>query len=289
MKQLVLGLVLAPLMAFADIEIVSLHGASSFENSSSNSLGLPIVYGGTGGLQVHCNEEDAQGRCNTCNDLKGQFAVCNEKRVYDDLVLTVQFRSDLNTSSGQAFLQTKVGERIRLVGASAELAAKAVHTVEVQWQTLCNEMGMAGTCEGLSDSVQLDLVIEQAGQVKDSQSIAFVIADPDPAKTGDLDTIDLCEDSQGTASEGGVCDFKIHGGNHFVRFARFEANGSFPNQDVAQVESLRVFISDMSFTEIVDPNSGLMPQDLKVRVSEDGHVDVDRLVTGLRPKYRILC
>ncbi|NQY99968.1 MAG: hypothetical protein HRT45_04775 [Bdellovibrionales bacterium] len=194
------------------------------------------------------------------------------------------FRSDVANSEGRALLETADGVRVPLSSPTFVMTSGAAHRVEVKWRELCSVISEGSTCEGLSTTGQIKLLLELDGDVVDSQSFTVVVADPDPAKTGQLDTLDLCPDSDGTAASGGVCNFQVHGGHHFVRFSMFGVNGGFPNANLVPVDRVRVFMSEMSFTELVDPNSGLMPQDLKVRTEADGNITIDNLVHGLRPR-----
>ncbi|NQZ02710.1 MAG: hypothetical protein HRT45_18765 [Bdellovibrionales bacterium] len=276
--------------SFAEIEILNVIGDSALDlnlnPNQQNDQGTPIIYGGVGGLEANCNEEDSEGRCNTCNDLTS-FGVCNEQRIYDDLVLTITFRSDSDNSAGEAFVEDNEGNRLGLVDSTGRLGSGAAHRLDIQWSEICDEIDNTGTCEGVSDSVQLRLLIEDNGDTRDSEEITVIVADPDPTKSGDKDTLDLCTDSDGTDAEGGICDWIAYPGDGKIFLDQVSSGDSaFPNEDGIQIRSVRVFITDDetdAFDAIAGPGStgNLTPEDLEVFTENDNDPEIDQVIDGL--------
>ncbi|MEO0334854.1 MAG: CFI-box-CTERM domain-containing protein [Pseudomonadota bacterium] len=276
-------------IATAEIEITSVIGDSAFDPNLNNlnDQGTPIIYGGVGGLEANCDEEGSEGLCDTCEDLTSGFGVCNERRIYDDLILRISFRSDQNNSEGEAFLEDNQGNRLTLIDSTNRLGSGAVHTIQIQWDEICDEIDNTGTCEGVADSVQLRLVIDDNGDTRDSDDITIIVADPDPTKSGDKDTLDLCDDSDGTDAEGGICDWVAYPGDEKIFLDQVSSGDSaFPNEDDTPIKSVRVFISDdegNAFDAIAGPGStgNLDPEDLEVFTEDDNDPEIDQVIDGL--------
>jgi hypothetical protein len=277
-------------LGYAEIEITQVIGDSALDlnlnQNDQTSTGTPIIYGGVGGDEANCNEEDEEGRCNTCNDLT-TFEVCNEKRIYDNLVLEIYLRSDRDNSAGEAFVEDNEGNRLTLVDSTGRLSSGATHRVGLQWSEICNEIGGTGTCEGIADSVQLRLLIEDNGDTQDSEEITVIVADPDPSDSNGKDTIDLCEDIDGSEAEGGICDWVAYPGDGKIFLDQVSSGDSaFPNEDDIPIKFVRVFISDDetdAFDAIASPGStgNLDPEDLEVFIKDDNDPEIDQVINGL--------
>jgi hypothetical protein len=203
--------------AFATISELQIVKGASFINVTSAST-TPIVYGGIAGAFSKCDAESVANNlpCDNCN---ATVEPCNEKRIYPNLLLSVEFKSDKDfTADGTARIRFQAGVSNAIIypevgNASTTFPAKATLFASVSWLKICEALDSPNCAVDMSSLQNLRVGIESNGNF--DESINFQVQVVGNTTVAPTYTYHSNCGGSGVAngSNEGFCYFKLHKGD----------------------------------------------------------------------------
>jgi hypothetical protein len=269
--------------ARAAITINNIIGASSYDTTTSTT---PIIYGGTAGPSVGCTI-DGTNLCNSClNTSTVDAQACNLNRIYDTLVLEIDFTPTSLTASGTAkvTIGTTTGSTdVPLIAASTAVANNHPAVVKMYWRDLCSLLlNGGGTCEAADISaatIRVGVNVDNDPVLSDAESgsVQVVVV----GFTTRPNSVDDCDHA--TALNGGICEFRAAAGDEKVFITDlFPVNANPIAATTLSYSGTRVFYSPDGFAGALPSNPSVGYKDLGLQVNDDGTADLtSEMVKGL--------
>lgn len=151
--------------------------------NTPTSGSIPIVYGGMAGAEINCVTGTGPSAGVVCNNCTADLSPCNEKRIYGDLELQVEFRTDRADliAAGAKIIYT-----VSAPGSTSAtplipevvpvtLAANTPLVVKIKWSSLCAAIG-AGNCNTDKAATTINIGIDSKSDNSLDDSISFQVA-----------------------------------------------------------------------------------------------------------------
>lgn len=201
------------LAAISELQITK--GASFVDVTTASAT--PNVYGGVAGSLTGCDSSIANNE--VCNNCTATIQPCNESRIYPDLKLRIEFKTDTDYSAKP---NAKIGFQVGSGNvfypepseASTILSAKTTLFALISWSKICAALGSSNCATDFS-SQALKIGIDSAGSattLDDVTSIQITVA-------GNLRVAPTftfhsnCSDGEAKSDHEGACYFKLHKGD----------------------------------------------------------------------------
>lgn len=242
----------------AAIELISVG-----ENTASFSKGIgssaeegvnATIFGGIAGSSK-C-EGSGSAVCNNCDtDNNAITQACNEKQIYTNLQLTINFKSD--TVAGSTAIGDSDGTSIpgmTIIDGESGVAIGGEHTLKVTWGDICSDvLSLNASCEGDgSGTISVGVDGNGDGDLSDSEddrtSVSIIVQE------SIADQSVTCTDSSlGTTD--GLCGFRVFPGDKKVFLQNPEVPSSFPSgTDGANHIIVRLYCNTVGFSSITHSN-----------------------------------
>lgn len=220
--------------------ITYIPGAGGVSVANESDLANISLFGGQAGT-CSASDMDDSTTCDSCVGLLdtvpdlcnpgGLGVSCNEHNVYDNLYITLKFKSDqAYTAAHKPVYQfsSKVvtafeDEDISTKGLA--IAAGAIITAKVRWSTLASYIQDAGMNDGFSETISIGLSkdgTEFADKI--SIKISYRLIDNSTATGAAGFHADCSTDATGAADDEGFCYFEATRGDEKVYIENTDAN-----------------------------------------------------------------
>lgn len=229
--------------SFATVTVLSVNGDSAHDLSVVTS---PVIFGGTAGPE--CTGATSSETCNNCSTAD---TACNPKRIYNNLMLTITFKSD--TKSGYPMMTKSDGTTL-IDSESQSINAGTEISYQVRWGDICEIMN-SGTTTG---DTSCDTEFTGTVRVGVSKELNSTLTDSDDDSVtitlrvhGNqrLEGYDVHEDCANTGDgEEGICHVEFTEGDEKVYILSADSVfTSFPNtSNGISYTALRIVFSETS-------------------------------------------
>lgn len=288
---------------FAAVTISSVENASVVEGTGTSSV---TVYGGMAGDPARCDYGSGTSSTSVCNNCRSlntdvlqggdtNLQVCNDRRINPVLKLRITLTSD--STAGKPVITSNDGtSSLTLSTSTTSVSAGTTSTIEILWQTVCNQLQSANSETATSDCIPAN------GQVKGSLRVGFSADGTNDTlndSTDDYRTVSFTvrnvlgnDPTSGTApyqsladycdnNPQGICYFEIGPGDNkvAVKALRAASGSGFPSGPNTTFKSVRFLFDERGVDYI---NLGSDHVDLPVTGSSVSTFSVNpRRIEGL--------
>ncbi len=237
---------------------------SSIRNASNYSLSSRVIYGGVAGRFDACNQEDIDNGtvCDNCIGLTTS-AVCNRKRIYDNLELSITISSDSRDVSGATTKLFYGDQEVAIPSPVSGINTNDSVTVNIPWGNICNAVLGTSSCdsstyEGFNKTFTLGFSNDDSSTFTDSTSLQIFLQ---PSNSGSNN--DDFQSSDPNDRIYGFSSFKIFPGDEKVYLDDSSNDGltvsaNFPSTKYQPVKftALRLFFEEgTDFTRVTPASS----------------------------------
>jgi hypothetical protein len=236
-----------PQISLGAAVLSAVEGASVFTIGAvteNNIAILPEIFGGTGGAD--CSSEVSNSEtCNSCED--GQVQVCNPKRIYPSLKLTINFIDD--AAQGRTLItETVTNQPLNLIAGESTtqviIPTGGTHVAVITWGDLCAALDTnSGSSCATNFNKRIRIGVSNDGTTFSGTTQDINIRLVNPSEAGD--TVPTCD----TATRG-ICEFSVYPGDEKVYLEEISSAGNFPSDSNVRFKSFRVMYSTESFAAI---------------------------------------
>lgn len=271
-----------PFMANAAITITSIENASYY--TDTEVAGKWIVYGGTSGDVDRCVRTETNTICDSCLADSGEPSPCNSRRIFPELKLRINFKSDsAEAVSGATAKMIRANARI---GAATPqpILQNAESYVEVTWSELCSAIAAGSDCTSSVSVADINIGVDKANDdtLEDSLTISVRIASPSSDKNFTSDC--LADPEAEAVPNEGACSFAVEAGDEKMVVTGAETivpATTYPTSSETNTNwhSLRFYYVEADPDAAIDfstikMNSAFVDLELDVEKNDDGTSDV---------------
>lgn len=202
---------------------------SAVGGASANSENFLTIYGGLGGT---CSNPSSATTCNSCTGSGTGFEICNQRRIHDNLSLTLTYATDSTESAG-------TGVRVLLVQSTdntpvyesplTDVAVNTPYSVSIPWTQICSNFGVSCSNPGTVNTSKtfyfgvdknLDGIPDEAARV----TMTIRLVNPDSAAANTT----YCPNDNDDPVGQGLCFFKIERGDEKAYISDFKVPSDYP-------------------------------------------------------------
>ena len=225
------------------MKVMNVSGVSAWRAGEGNILN---VFGGTAGI---CSGNDPNVEtCDSCQ--LTELSACNEKRIYEELKLTITFQIDSLEGSGPILVQTQEeGEVVEVVEKSpSNVGVSETASVTLEWGIICTDVIGLSDCDSANGRKTVYIGVDANGDndLDESERGSVVFHVQSPNLEEEANETGVCGDH----NEGGICQFKVLSGNKKVFLSNLVSSSGFPVFNGSRFTALRVFYSTEGFDEV---------------------------------------
>ena len=242
--------------ARATITIVSFEGNtfSSGEgrllNSNNNNVEFHTIYGGYSGTCINSTKDSV---CNSCEGGGNGVFPCNHRRIHDDLIFSLRFRT---TDTGPILITTDSDDNQVILenvfGPAGDIPGNSEVRIGIRWGEICQKIFGGTSCDEDQElkkesfSIRIGIDSNRDGKFHSSSTLEYSTnVRLAVLKIDHGENVSFCHsDTMGSII--GVCNFSIYPGDEKVYVDDIRGGCDFPSKENNQVRAVRVFYMDGS-------------------------------------------